>query len=79
MDIAEAKRQHEGLCLANGIDNNKTMLFGSVEDVEKEIKEAIEKGGKSGFMLASECEIPFKAPFENMKAIIRTVEKLAHH
>ena len=63
------------VCIITGIDNMKTVLFGSPRDVEEEGKKAIEVFREGGFMLCGGCEIPLNAPIENILAIARASVK----
>jgi uroporphyrinogen decarboxylase len=74
-ELGYVKREYgDKICIATGLDQTRTLLFGTPADVEKEVKEAIEKGGK-GFILCSGCEVSPASPEENLKAVSEAVNR----
>ncbi|MHC1610814.1 MAG: uroporphyrinogen decarboxylase family protein [Candidatus Methanospirareceae archaeon] len=67
------KKYGDKVCLATGLDQTRTLLFGTPADVEKEAKEAIEKGG-NGFILCSGCEVSPATPEENLRMVTKVVK-----
>lgn len=75
MDIQEAKK-HFGCTVWGGFDNRPgTFLYtASRAEIEKEVEHLIAQGGKSGYILGSDCSINNELPEER----IRWVADLAH-
>jgi uroporphyrinogen-III decarboxylase len=53
------------------VDNTRIMMEASPEQVEREARACIESAQGSPFVLSTSCEIPFKAPRENIEALSR--------
>jgi uroporphyrinogen-III decarboxylase len=59
-----------------GVDTQKTLPFGSPEEVEEEVRERIEILGKDGgFVFATVHNIQAGVPIENLLAMYRSLEK----
>lgn len=64
-------------CLIAGVDHQDTMFRRPAEMVEDEVKRTIEAYGRGpGLMVAPGCEIPFKAPLENIIRLREAAERL---
>lgn len=64
------------VCLAGGLDQNGTLLFGNPEEVEVQAKEAIMSASKGGgFILSGGCELSAITPPENIHAAVRAAKK----
>jgi uroporphyrinogen decarboxylase len=59
------------LAWIGNVDNTKILLNGSPEEVFQEARACIESAGSSRFVLSTGCEIPFKAPLQNIRALSR--------
>lgn len=70
MDIEKIKKEYgDKLCLIGNVDLNYLLPFGKPEDVEKEVKDLVQKAGPEGFILST-CNILTDAvPVENAKAM----------
>ena len=55
------------MSLVGNINNPQTLYQGTVEDVHKQARYAIEAGVK---IIGPECAIPLATPLENLKAIV---------
>jgi len=53
------------------VDNSRIMLEAAPAQVEREARACIESARGSAFVLSTSCEIPFKAPPENIEALAR--------
>jgi len=53
------------------VDHSKIMLNASHEEVFNEARAVIESGRGGPFCLSTGCEIPFKVPLENIRALAR--------
>jgi uroporphyrinogen decarboxylase len=49
------------------------LLMGSVDDVNQETIECMDRGGKKGFILAPGCDLPMQTPRENLIAVTKLV------
>jgi uroporphyrinogen decarboxylase len=77
MDPAEVKRLYgDRLAFIGTIGTQTTMPFGTVEDVEKEVKLRIETVGKGGGLLLGPTHLlQDEVPWENVIALFEAVEK----
>ena len=55
------------------VDNTRTMLEATPEEVYCEARACIESAAGAPFVLSTGCEIPFKAPIDNILALSRAV------
>jgi uroporphyrinogen decarboxylase len=63
-------------CIAAGISHRTTLLNGTPEQVEKEVKASIMDAGKDGgFIIGPGCTLRQETPYENYNAVGRAVEK----
>lgn len=53
------------------VDHSRVLLSASPEEVFREARACIESAGCAPFVLSTGCEIPFKAPLENIRALAR--------
>ncbi len=58
------------------VDNTRTMLEASPDEVEREARACIYRAGGAPFILSTSCEIPSKAPLDNIKALARAARTL---
>lgn len=78
VDLAHAREIiGDDICLWGNVSPTKTLLMGTPEDVESEVKACIEKGrGKRGnFVLCSGCMVPAEAPPKNIEAMVSAVRE----
>ena len=70
MDIERVKKEFgDKLCLIGNVDLNYLLPFGTPQEVEKEVKELVDKAGPDGFILST-CNILTDAvKVENAKAM----------
>ena len=67
----------DSISFHGGVDIQKTLPFGTAEDVEREVKERIRVLGKSGgYILASTHNIQADTPVENILAMYGTASKV---
>jgi uroporphyrinogen-III decarboxylase len=75
-DVKKAKKILEGhTCVMGGLPST-LLLNGTPSEIEKYVKDLLKEmmpGG--GFILATSTPVPAETPPENVKAVIRTVEK----
>jgi uroporphyrinogen decarboxylase len=71
MDLSDVKTKYgDKLCIIGNIDSSRTLPYGSPEDVENEVKEAIETASKNwGYILASDHSLHDGIPIVNIKAM----------
>ncbi len=78
MDIFALKDEHgSSLSFWGGISTQRTLPFGTPDDVVAETKRAAEHMGRSGgYILAPAQEIQDDVPWENIEALIKTAQTL---
>jgi uroporphyrinogen decarboxylase len=74
MDIAYVKEKYgDRLTIAGNIDSSRILPYGSPEDVEKEVREAMaiaKPGGR--YILSSDHSLHDGIPVENIKRLFKT-------
>lgn len=78
VDIGDAKRRiGKKVCLKGNVDPVNTLLRGTPEDVDREIKEIIETAGNdgTGLIVSTSDQTARDTPIENMEAFREAVEK----
>ena len=56
------------------VDHTQIILNAKPDEVFREARACIENAGSSPFVLSTGCEIPFKAPIENIRALARAAQ-----
>jgi uroporphyrinogen decarboxylase len=75
MDVAALMRQYRGrLVFHGGLSTQKTLPFGSVEDVRREVQRLLELGSEGGYIFAPAHDVEGDVPLENMLAFIELVQ-----
>ncbi|MCM8761736.1 MAG: uroporphyrinogen decarboxylase [Candidatus Omnitrophica bacterium] len=76
MDVYKMKERYgDKLTFWGGISLQKTLSFGTPEDVRKEVIDRIEKIGKGGGYIAAPCHsITGNVPAENIDILIKTLQ-----
>jgi uroporphyrinogen decarboxylase len=76
-----AKRVYGGrFCIVAGVDQRKTMLRGTPQAVEEEVRSAIEAAaGGGGFIIGPGCTMAQDTPLANYNAVARAVEKYGRY
>jgi uroporphyrinogen decarboxylase len=76
VSLARAKKQiGHNVTIMGNLDCNRLLHLGSVKDVDRACKKAIEEAAPGGgFWLSGGCEIPRDMPYENMRAMLRAVQ-----
>jgi len=76
MDPAEIKKQYgDHLCFWGTIDEQKTLPFGSPEDVRAEVLERLRTVGQGGgLILAPTHHVQLDTPLENFRAMVDTIQ-----
>ena len=77
MDIGIVKEKYgKKICLIGNIDLHYTLTQGTVEEVEQEVKERIEKIGEGGgYIISSSNTIASYCKVENVRAMIDAIRK----
>ena len=77
MDIQEAKK-HFGCTIWGGFDNRPgTFLYtASREEIEQEVATLIAQGGKTGYILGSDCSIHNELPEEKIRWVVEAARKI---
>lgn len=76
MDIYRLLPQYRGrLAFYGGLSTQKTLPFGSVEDVRNEVRRLLELGREGGYIFAPAHDVEGDVPLENMLAAIEMVQR----
>ena len=75
MDVCQIKRVYgANLCLHGGLSNQRTIPFGTPDDIRREVYAAVEQLGKGGgYILSTGKEMRSETPVENAVALIEAV------
>ena len=75
MDVEALVRRYRGrLAFFGGLSTQRTLPYGSVEDVRRETQRLIDIGGEGGYILSPAHAVPKDVPLENMLAFIETAK-----
>jgi uroporphyrinogen decarboxylase len=72
LDFAQADKIFTQVFLG-GADNNETLVKGSPQDIQKQIKESIADAGDHPLMIGPGCALKIGTPAENLKALRQAV------
>ena len=77
MDIREAKKRF-GCTVWGGFDNRPgTFLYtASKEEIEQEVRSMIAQGGKSGYILGSDCSLHDELPMERIRWVVDEARRI---
>ena len=76
MDIHSLMDQYKGkLTFHGGISTQRTLPYGSVKDVENEVRKLIEHGRQGNYILSPAHSVEGDVPFENIMAFINLAQK----
>jgi uroporphyrinogen decarboxylase len=78
MDPYEIKERFgDKMTLHGTISSQRTLPFGTVEDVRNEVRERIERCGKNGgLVIAPNNVVQFDVPLENLLAVYETAKEV---
>jgi uroporphyrinogen-III decarboxylase len=65
---------NEAIARIGNVDHTRIVLSAKPDEVYREARACIESAGSSRFVLSTGCEIPFKAPIENIRALARAAQ-----
>lgn len=72
-----AERFGDRLSFMGGISTQKTLPFGTPEEVREEVRTCVEVlGRKGGYIVAASHEISSDCPVENLKALLEAIQEL---
>jgi len=77
IDLLEvAKKVPENVVIMGNVNPTKTMLYGTTEDVQKEVTEIMDlMKGYPNFILSTGCDLPQETPEENIEIFMRTARE----
>jgi uroporphyrinogen decarboxylase len=74
MDVFALKKQYHGrLSFHGGLSIQKTLPFGTVEDVRRETQALIDMGRDGGYICSPSHAVPYDVPPENLKAMMEVL------
>jgi uroporphyrinogen-III decarboxylase len=81
MDPAELKRDYgDRLLFWGSLDEQKTLPFGTPDDVRAEVRQRVQTIGKGGgLILGPTHHVQLDTPLENFWAMIETVRETRYH
>ncbi len=71
--LAEGKKIFPG-AVAGGIDEWGTLVNGTREQIQDQVRDAVQQTGGTGLVIAPGCVIPIDTPEENIRAVREAVE-----
>ncbi len=75
MDVYSLLPRYRGrLCFHGGLSTQRTLPFGSVEDVRAEARRLLELGREGSYIFAPAHDVEGDVPLENMLAMIEVVQ-----
>lgn len=78
MDVPSLMKKYHGkLAFHGGLSTQKTLPYGTVEDVIKETENLLELGVNGGYIFSPAHDVEGDVPVDNMVAFIETVQKQA--
>ncbi len=80
MDVGRLLPQYRGrLAFHGGLSTQRTLPFGTADDVRNETRRLLELGRDGGYIFAPAHDVEGDVPLENMLAAIDTVQQSAKH
>jgi uroporphyrinogen decarboxylase len=75
MDVAALHKQYRGrLTFHGGLSTQRTLPYGSVDDVRRETMQLLEMGCEGGYIFAPAHDVEGDVPLENMLAFIQLLQ-----
>ena len=75
MDVEQLLKDYRGrLAFHGGISTQRTLPFGTVDDVRSETRRMLARGAEGGYILAPAHDVEGDVPLENMLAMIEEVQ-----
>ena len=75
MDVAALLERYRGrLAFHGGVSTQRTLPFGSADDVRRETRSLLQLGAEGGYILAPAHDVEGDVPLENMLAAIEVVQ-----
>jgi len=71
VDVAKLKPLVGNVKILGNVSSNKTLIFGSTDDVKKEVRKALEAGVD---LLEPSCGFSLITPIQNIKTMVKTVK-----
>jgi uroporphyrinogen decarboxylase len=76
MDVRALVAKYRGrLAFHGGLSTQRTLPFGTVEDVRAETRMLLDLGREGGYILAPAHDVEGDVPLENMLAVVETVQR----
>jgi len=75
MEVESLMERYRGrLAFHGGLSTQRTLPFGTVEDVRKETKRLLKMGSRGGYIFAPAHDVEGDVPLENMLAFIELIQ-----
>ena len=75
MDVCELLPRYRGrLAFHGGLSTQRTLPFGTIDDVQDEVRRLLELGRDGGYIFAPAHDVEGDVPLENMLAAIELVQ-----
>ena len=79
MDVDELLPRYRGrLAFLGGLSTQRTLPFGSADDVRRATEHLLELGAEGAYVLAPAHAVPGDVPLENMLAFIEAAQQQPH-
>jgi len=78
MDVGQIMSQYRGrLAFWGGVSTQRTMPYGSVDDVRGEVRKMIDLGRDGGYILSPSHALEGDVPVENLIALIEETQRVS--
>lgn len=79
-DLREVKKEYgDKICIIGNIDSSNTLTYGTPEDIESEVKEAIEiAAAGGGYVIASDHSLHGSIPMKNIWIMLNAIKKFRY-
>lgn len=73
LDFVKGVAQKHGVSFGGNLQLTVVLLMGSEDDVRRHTLETLDLGGDSGYILAPGCDLPYRVPPANLRAVAELV------
>ncbi len=76
LDFVREVSQRYGVSFGGNLQITVMLLMGGEDDVHRHVRQTIELGGDTGYILAPGCDLPWGVPPENLQAVAAEVRNV---